>query len=119
MAAALVALTEAGATPLDGFRIMLASASSKRAAQIARLEIEKRYQRLLTGALSGSHPAQRAALVFSLVAGVQVMRQIIALSALADAEPELLVNLLVPLFQRLVGNPRSPLRRVESAFQDS
>jgi AcrR family transcriptional regulator len=119
MAAALVALTEAGATPLDGFRIMLASASSKRAAQIARLEIEKRYQRLLTDALSGSHPAQRAALVFSLVAGVQVMRQIIALSALAEAEPELLVSLLVPLFQRLVGNPASSLRRAGSAFPDS
>jgi AcrR family transcriptional regulator len=108
MAVALVALTEASATPLDGFRIMLASASSKRAAQIARVEIEKRYQKLLTDALSGSHAAQRAALVFALVAGVQVMRQIIALPALADADSDLLVNLLMPLFQRLVGEQRSP-----------
>jgi AcrR family transcriptional regulator len=119
MAAALVALTETGATPLDGFRIMLASASSKRAALIARVEIEKRYQKLLTGALSGSHAAQRAALVFALVAGVQVMRQTIALPALASAEPDLLVNLLTPLFQRLVGDRRLPLTPSGSASPDS
>jgi AcrR family transcriptional regulator len=117
MAAALVALTEAGATPLDGFRIMLASASSKRAAQIARIEIEKRYQKLLTDALTGSHAAQRAALVFALVAGVQMMRQIIALPALANADPDLLVNLLMPLFQRLVGD--RPLTPAGSASPDS
>src|SRR5262245_52656233 len=40
MAAALVALTAAGATPLDGFRIMLYSASSARAAAIGREQID-------------------------------------------------------------------------------
>jgi AcrR family transcriptional regulator len=40
MAAALVALTAAGATPLDGFRIMMYSAASARAAAIGREQID-------------------------------------------------------------------------------
>lgn len=102
MAAALVGLTEAGATPLDGFQILLRSASSTRAAEIGRAEIEKRYQKLLAGALGGKRAAERAAVVFALVAGLQVMRQMIGLKALADAKPAVLAKILAPLFAQLV-----------------
>ena len=103
MAAALIALTKTGATPLEGFRIMLYSASSKRAAEIGREQIEKHHQRTMTAALRGELAPQRAALVLCLVAGFQVMRQMIGLSALADAEPAALIDLLAPLFEQLVG----------------
>lgn len=104
IAAELINITQAGATPLDGFLTMLHSASSERAAEIGREQIETHYHRLLTAALSGHLAPQRAALVFALVAGVQVMRQVISPSALADADPADLISLLA-LFQHLVTEP--------------
>jgi len=103
MAAALVDVTTAGATPLDGFLIMIKSASSERAAEIAREQIEAHYHKVLTTALDGDLAPQRAAIVLALVAGVQVMRQIISLSALAEAETADLVRILTPIFRDLIG----------------
>jgi AcrR family transcriptional regulator len=102
MAAALVGLTGSGATPLDGFLIMLRSASSERAAAIGRAQIEAHHQRTMATALRGGLAAERAAVVLSLVAGFQVMRQMIGLSALADADERALVAILGPMFQQLV-----------------
>jgi AcrR family transcriptional regulator len=102
IAAALVNITETGATPLEGFLIMLRSASSERAAEIGREQIENHYHKVMTAALSGDLAPQRAALVLSLVAGFQVMRQMIGLSALAEADPSALIKVLAPLFQNLV-----------------
>jgi len=102
IAATLVNITKTAETPLEGFLIMLHSASSKRAAEIGREQIEKGHQKVLTAALSGDLAPQRAALVLSIVAGFQVMRQMIGISALAEAEPGSLVKLLAPLFQQLV-----------------
>jgi len=85
IAATLVDITKAADTPLEGFLIMLHSASSKRAAEIGREQIENGHQKML-----------------SLVAGFQVMRQMIGLSALAEAEPATLVKILAPLFQQLI-----------------
>ena len=107
LAAGLVNQTQAGATPLDGFLIMMHSASSPRAAEIGRAQIEQHYHRTLTAALRGDLAAQRAALVLSLVAGVQVMRQMIGLSALADAKPAALIRVLAPIFQQLVDGERA------------
>ena len=81
---------------------MLHSASSKRAAEIGREQIEKGHQKTLTGALAGDLAPQRAALVLSLVAGFQVMRQMIGLSALAEAERSDLIKVLAPLFKQLI-----------------
>jgi AcrR family transcriptional regulator len=105
IAATLVDITKTGDTPLEGFLILLHSASSKRAAEIGRQQIENGHQKVMTSALSGDLAPQRAALVLSLVAGFQVMRQMIGLSALAEAEPGDLVQLLAPLFQQLVDRP--------------
>ena len=102
IAATLVDITRAADTPLEGFLIMLHSASSKRAAEIGREQIENGHQKVLAAALTGELAPQRAALVLSLVAGFQVMRQMIGLSALAEAEPAALVKILAPLFQQLV-----------------
>jgi AcrR family transcriptional regulator len=113
LAAALVRITESGATPLDGFSIMLHSASSTRAAEIGRVQIEQHHQRVLTAALSGDLAPQRAAVALSLVAGFQIMRQMIGLSALTEAEPEVLIGILTPLFQQLTSTkkPARPRRR--------
>jgi AcrR family transcriptional regulator len=105
-AAALVDQTKPGATPLDGFLIMVHSASSKRAAEIGRDQIEKRHQKALAAALHGDLAAERAALVLSLVAGFQIMRQMIGLSPLAQADPKALVKILGPMFQRLIEGER-------------
>jgi hypothetical protein len=95
-----------GGSPLDGFRIMFHSASSARAAQIGREQIEKRYQKMLAEGLPGKLAAERAALVLSLVAGAQVMRQMIGLPALAHADPVALAGILAPVLQRLIaGEP--------------
>jgi AcrR family transcriptional regulator len=104
MAAALVALTAADAAPLEGFQIMLRSASSSRAAEIGRVQLEKRYQRVLAAALRGDSAPQRAALILALVAGVQVMRQMIGLDALAKANPKALIAILGPVLQQLIDS---------------
>ncbi|HXI31458.1 MAG TPA: helix-turn-helix domain-containing protein [Vicinamibacterales bacterium] len=113
MASALVALTAAGGAPLDGFRIMCRSAASPRAAAIGREQIEAHYHRTLTAALRGAHAAERAALLLAFVAGVQIMRQMIGLSALSTCPPAVLVKILSPVFQQLwTGDEtRPPSRR--------
>ncbi|WP_448651897.1 TetR/AcrR family transcriptional regulator [Pseudomonas fluorescens] len=102
LATALVSITEAGSTPLDGFLIMLHSASSKRATAIGREHVEKGHQATMAAALQGAHHEERAALVMALVSGFQVMRQMLELSTLAKADPQVLIDLLTPLFQQLV-----------------
>jgi AcrR family transcriptional regulator len=102
IAALLVDITATGATPLDGFLIMLRS-SSEEAAAVARAQIEAHYHRRLTASLDGDLAPQRAAIVLAIVAGVQVMRQVIGLSALADADPDDLRAVLEPLFRALVS----------------
>ena len=106
IAAALIEQTKTGATPLDGFLITLHSASSKRAAKIGRTQIEKHHQKIVTAALRGDLAPQRAALVLSLIAGFQVMRQMFGLSALADTDPKALLKVLAPVFQQLIKAKR-------------
>jgi AcrR family transcriptional regulator len=108
MAEALVEITETGATPLDGFMILLHSASSRTAAKIGRAEIEKHHFKTLAGALDGELVPQRAALMLGLVAGFQVMRQMIGLSSLTKAKPTDLVELLTPLIRQLIVVEETP-----------
>ena len=88
---------------------MLRSASSERAAAIGREQIENHYLRTMIAALPGDLAAEGAALVFAIVAGVQVMRQMIGLTALADADPDQLVTFAgagVPVPRRRATRPR-------------
>jgi AcrR family transcriptional regulator len=101
LAEALVRLTAADGAPLDGFRIMCRSASSATAAAIGREQIEAHYHRALTAALRGPNAPERAALVLAVVAGVQMMRQMIGLRALTECPPSTLVDILKPVFHQL------------------
>lgn len=83
IATALVGITKADATPLEGFQIMLRSASSVSAARIGREQIELHHQKR--------------------IAGFQLMRQMLALPALAKADAKTLVKVLAPLFDRLLA----------------
>lgn len=115
LAAGVLETTRPGATPVDGSLIMIRSSSSQRAAEIGKREIEKRHQRNLASALKGDNAEARAALILSLIAGVQFMRQMIKLSSLANADPVMLKKLLAPIFQQLVDDgPTDTKRRAKS-----
>ena len=107
-ARALVGLSAPGEDVLDGFRVMWKSGCSEVASGIAREQIVAVHQATTAGVMAGDHVRQRAALLLSLVAGVQLMRQQIALPALADADPEVLVVLLQPLFAALLSGAPVP-----------
>jgi AcrR family transcriptional regulator len=102
-AMALVSITGKDATPLDGFLILLRSASSKRAAEIGREQIEKHHQKTMASLVKRSLAPQRAAVALSLVAGFQVMRQMVGLKALNDSSDAVLVRILTPLFEELLN----------------
>lgn len=104
MATALVGLTEPGEHPLDGFLMLFRSASSETAARIAREQIAAIHLTSAERILGGSHAVERAAIFLSVVAGIQMMRQMIGLKALTDADPAALVALLTPLFEQILSN---------------
>lgn len=103
LAEALVNMTRADAMPLDGFLITLHSASSALAAGIGREKIASHHLKTVTKALDGGHPAERAALILAMISGFQVMRQMIALPALANANEGDLALLLGRVFDQLIG----------------
>lgn len=108
MVEALVNLTAADGQPLDGFQIMIRSAASARAAEIARAQLEAHYQKALASALPGKYAQERSALLLAFVAGVQIMRQMIGLSALATCSPAVLAKILAPVFQQLWAGESVP-----------
>jgi len=99
---ALVQVTAPGATPLDGFLILLHSASSPQAAKIGRTWINRGHQSTLEAAIKGKLAPERAGIFLALVAGLQVMRQMIEIAALAKADPRDLERLLLPAVRNLV-----------------
>jgi len=104
LATALVKMTSADEKPEDGFLVFLHSASTRRAAEITRQQIEQHQYKAVASVVRGAHSAERAALVLAIVAGVQIMRQMIGLSPLAKAEPKSLVKILAPILQELIGS---------------
>ena len=86
IAVAPIGITNAGMVPLAGFQIMLRSAGSERAADIGHELIEKYHQKAIAVALGGSLAPQHAAVLLSLIAGLQMMRQTMGLSASADSK---------------------------------
>jgi AcrR family transcriptional regulator len=106
IAAALIGITNASDTPLEGFQIMLRSASSSRATEIGRELIERHQLKVIAVALGGKLAPQRAALMLSVIAGFQLMRQTLALSPLADANPKVLAKLLGPVLEQIMDGER-------------
>jgi AcrR family transcriptional regulator len=102
-AAALVDLTAAGEGPLDGFLILFRSASSPTAARIAREQIAAIHLKAAAGAVTGPDAEARAALFLALVAGFQMMRQMIGLRALVDADRDRLVAIMAPLIAGILS----------------
>jgi len=105
LAEALVDLTGSDAYPLDGFLILFRSTSNPVAARIARERIATAHQATAAGAVAGDHASERAALLLSLVAGVQMMRQMIQLAPLTEAAPALLADLLAPVIGEILQRP--------------
>ena len=105
MAAALTEITRPDATPLTGFMIMLRSASSERAAEIGRAQIEAHYQKTLADALEGEDAAVRAGVILAFVAGLQAMRQALALPSLAKAKPAVLSRVVERALRALIEPP--------------
>ncbi|HTX47973.1 MAG TPA: TetR family transcriptional regulator [Caulobacteraceae bacterium] len=102
LARAVVRVTAPGATPLDGFLILLHSASSPKAAEIGREWIGRGHQSTLESAIGGLLRRERAGVVLALIAGLQVMRQMVEIPALADAKPADLEALLTPVIRSLI-----------------
>jgi AcrR family transcriptional regulator len=99
---ALVRVTAPGATPLDGFLILLHSASSPKAAEIGREWISQGHQSTLETMINGPLAVERAAVALALVAGLQVMRQMMKIDALASASPEDLEKILGPVVRAII-----------------
>lgn len=104
-AGALVDLTASGEGPLDGFLILFRSASSPVAARIAREQIAAIHLRTATATARGPDAETRAALFLALVAGFQMMRQMIGLSALVDADRDRLVAIMTPIIAGILAPP--------------
>lgn len=95
-----------GGAPLDGFRMIINSVSNPGAAELIRQQIEKYHHRLVASSIKGDDVEARAAIVLSLVAGFQFMRQMVGLSALKEESPDTLAALLEPLLAQLMSGPR-------------
>ena len=102
-ASALVGLTETGASPLDGFLILFRSASSETAAAIARKRIAAAHHATARQVIESDHAAERAGILLAVVAGFQMMRQMIRLEILAQADAVVLTDLMTSLFSTILG----------------
>lgn len=102
---ALVGLTSTNESPLDGFLILFRSTNSETAARIARERIGETHQRTARGVVSGADADARAAVFLSFVAGFQMMRQMIGLDALVDADPKRLTTIITPVIAAILDHP--------------
>jgi AcrR family transcriptional regulator len=103
LAVALVGLTETGESPLDGFLILFRSASSETAAAIARKRIAAAHQATARRVIKCGNAPERAGILLAVVAGFQMMRQMMRLEVLADADPAVLAKLMTSIFATLIG----------------
>ncbi|MEV4823219.1 TetR/AcrR family transcriptional regulator [Micromonospora sp. NPDC049274] len=104
-AARLAARTSPEADDLDPFVLMLRSVANPRAAEIIRAGIEKHVGRHLTDILPGPDAAPRAELLLSLIAGVWLMRKVIATPALTGMDQGALTRQLHDLIEVIVATP--------------
>ena len=98
------ALAAAESRSVDGFLLMLRSVANPRAAEILRAAIANRFEEHLTALLPGPAARERAALFLSLIAGVQLIREVLGSEALAEAEQDVLSTQLENLFRTLTRN---------------
>ncbi|MEH1169261.1 TetR/AcrR family transcriptional regulator [Micromonospora sp. CPCC 205539] len=104
-ATTLAARTAPDANDLDPFLLMLRSAANPRAAEIIRAGIEKHVGRRLADTLPGPHAAPRGELLLALIAGVWLMRKVVATPALSGMSQADLTRQLQDLIEVLVDTP--------------
>jgi AcrR family transcriptional regulator len=104
-AAALVAHTNPDAEPLEPFLIMLLSVSNPRAVAIVRDAIERHVGRRLARQLPKSGRQIRNEVTLSVIAGILLMRRVIATRALNKTDPDQLVSLLDAVFAAIIETP--------------
>lgn len=92
---------------VDPLLLLLRSAPNVRAAEILRTSIEKHFERPLANSLSGKEIRVRAALFLAVIAGYQLMKNIIASAALTEADVMVLSDRLALLFQLLIDDHSS------------
>jgi len=85
---------------------MLRSASNPRAAEILRDGIERHIGSQVAAQLTGAAAGERSELLLSVIAGIWLMRKVIATPALAAAEPGALTAEIEELFRLLTGEIR-------------
>jgi AcrR family transcriptional regulator len=93
-AEALVARTAPGAEHLGPFELMLRSAANPRAADLIRDGIERHVGARFAANLDGPDVHERTELGLALLAGVWLMRTVIATPALQEAQPAPLTDRL-------------------------
>jgi AcrR family transcriptional regulator len=72
---------------VDGFLLMVRSLSNPRATEILRDSIDRHFQQRLAALLPGTRSHERAALFLCLVAGFQLVRNVLDSPALTKARP--------------------------------
>jgi len=110
---AAMLMTKTETEPNKPFFMLLRSAPNPRAAEILRESIARRFERPLTAALQGPKASQRAAMILAVILGFQLMRKVIGIKALADANAVSLSSDLETMFQRLIDSSagrKSPTR---------
>lgn len=103
LADALVARTAPDATPLDGFLILLRSANNPRATELLRDRFERVFAMPLAATLPGDQAPMRAAMLLVVIAGFQLMRQVVEMAGLTQAAPQALARQLEAVFILLAG----------------
>jgi AcrR family transcriptional regulator len=88
---------------LDGLLLTLRSASNQRAAEIMREHLELHYQSRIADDLSGPDAMARAALLISICAGVQLMRNVLNDSALQNVDIDTLADYLEAALDAIVS----------------
>lgn len=100
----LVASSNSGVTP-DGTVILLRSVGNDQAARILR-DKAVRYLEPVTKMLPGDSPDIQAALCIALISGYKLMRQVVALPALAEGDTDEITRFLSKLFAELTAGKK-------------
>jgi AcrR family transcriptional regulator len=94
--AVAVALLSDAPSALDGLTLTLRSASNERAAEIMRQHLEQHYQARLAEELPGPDAVERAALLISICAGIQLMRNVLRSTVLQHVDVDRIADYLEP-----------------------
>lgn len=108
---AVALLSDAPLSQSQGLLLTLRSASNDRAAAIMRAHLESHYQKELADGLDGPNPVARAALLISICAGVQLLRNVLDIRALQAGDTEALADQLAAALDAVAAPaPRKPRR---------